>query len=366
MLLAAVAMGCERRPLELFYRQTIRVIVKCVWDITTYPEGERPTGMTLYFFRDGEFYNSITTSNVDSCEVNLIPGHYKMYMISQSPEEYWRMNFQNMTSYDDAETVLVPNETATWAYNTRTGDDEMVVENPEVICAGVSEEFEITEAETEEYQYYYTKSKNLSSSKQDTKADSPDDDDDETFYQERIEYYSVYVKVYPKNIVSQLWVTIYSANADVLKSVRATNSGMARAFALTKDTTDEEEAIQIINQWSLTMDDPERRVGHIDGIITTFGLPNGEQPSPQRDSTLNVSALLIDNATVANYKFSVGDKIQKLEPNKGYRNLYRLTFGSVEDPAITPPDVPPEGASSSGMDATVSDWEDGETVEIPM
>lgn len=363
LVMLTALFGCQRRPLELIYRTSIRVIVKCIWAIDAYPEGIKPTGVTMYFFRDGEFYNSITTANVDSCEVQLEPGHYQLYMISQSPEEFWRMDFENMTSYDNAETVLIPSE-ATWARNTRAGDDQVVVENPEVMCAGVSEEFDITFEETEEYQYYYTNLQRLRAATKGTKSNTKAEE--EHYYEERVEYYTIRIPVYPKNIVSQMWVTIYSGNADVLKSVRATNSGMARAFELTKDVTGSEEAIQIINQWTLTMDDEARRVGHIDGIITTFGLPNGEQPSPQRDSTLNVSALLIDNATVANYKFPVGDKIRKLDPNFGYRAMYRLIFGSIDEPAIIPPDVPPEGGASSGMEATVSEWEDGETVEIPM
>ena len=92
LLLVMAAFGCQRRPLEIMYRSTVRVIVKCVWNVEAYPEGDKPSGVTMYFFRDGEFYNSITTSNVDSCEVQLEKGHYKMYMISQSPEEFWKMS----------------------------------------------------------------------------------------------------------------------------------------------------------------------------------------------------------------------------------------------------------------------------------
>ena len=141
---------------------------------------------------------------------------------------------------------------------------------------------------------------------------------------------------------------------------------MAKTFELTQFTTNDESAIQIISEWKLTMDNPQERIGHIDGVITTFGLPNGEAPTALRDSTLNVSALLIDNATVADYVFDVGDKIQELPPNQGYRNLYRLIFGTKEDPIIILPNVQPEGSKASGIDATVDDWEDGETVEIPM
>ena len=185
-------------------------------------------------------------------------------------------------------------------------------------------------------------------------------------YEERVLYYTIRIPVRPQNIVSQLWVTIYAGNADVLKSVRASTSGMAKTYELTQFTTNNENAIQIINQWSLTMDDNVNRVGHIDGVITTFGLPNGESPTEKRDSSLNVSALLIDNSTVADYVFDVGDKIKELPPNPGYRKLYRLVFGTKEEPIIILPDVQPPGGKTSGMEATVDDWEDGETVEIPM
>ena len=33
LALLAVAVGCERRPLEMVYRSTVRVIVKCIWPI---------------------------------------------------------------------------------------------------------------------------------------------------------------------------------------------------------------------------------------------------------------------------------------------------------------------------------------------
>ena len=199
-----------------------------------------------------------------------------------------------------------------------------------------------------------------------TRAGELPETDEEKDYKERIEYYTIRIPIHPRNVVSQLEVTIYAGNADVLKSVRASTSGMARTWELTQEVTDKEEAIQVINQWTLTMDDVARRVGHVDGIINTFGLPNGEMPSEMRDSTLNVSALLIDDVTVANYVFDTGDKIKMLEPNPGYKGLYRLIFGSVDEPAIKPPDVRPPDGKTSGMDATVDDWEDGETVEVAM
>ena len=362
LALLAVAVGCERRPLEMVYRSTVRVIVKCIWQVTAYPEGNTPSGVTMYFFRDGEYYTSITTASVDSCEVQLPEGHYRMYMITQSPEEYWRMQFLNMTSFENAATTLCTSA-ATWA--TRDGV-EPVVENPEVLCAGVSDEFDISVKQTEEYQYYYTNLKKLKAAVGATSTRAGDIYDDISYFEERVEYYTIRIPVYPQNIVSQMYVTIYSDNADMLKSVRASTSGMARTFELTQNTTAGDEAIQIINDWKLYMDDADKYIGHIDGLITTFGLPNGEHPSALRDSTLNVSALLVDGKTVEDYVFNTGDKIQLLPANPGYRGLYRLIFGSVAEPAIHPPRVDPGGGKKSGMDATVDDWENGQTVEIPM
>lgn len=386
VLLLTAAFGCQRRPLEAMYSATVRTIVRCTWEINVTTsidvdvdvdvdvdavvdadmQVEKPSGVTLYFFRDGVYHSQVTTSNVDSVEVQLEPGKYRMYMISQSPEEYWRMQFQDMTSFSSAATTLREATGMSWA--ARKSNDEVVVENPEVLFAGVSDEFEITEQMTDDYQYYYTNLKKLRrASQNNTKGDTKGGtkSDEEIYLEERVEHYTIRIPIAATNVVSQLWVTIYAGNADALQSVRASTSGMARTFELTQNTTGGEQAIQVLRDWKLTIDDPVRRVGHVDGIITTFGLPNGEQPSAQRDSALNVSALLIDNSTVADYIFDVGDKIQKLKPLPGYRHLYRLVFGTIEKPEITLPDVkPPDTGGGGGFVAGVEDWGEEQNIDL--
>ena len=360
ILLAAVLAGCERRPLEYISSLTVRVIVKCIWEVRAYPEGERPTGMTMYFFKDGQFYNSVTTSNVDSCEVMLEKGHYSMYMISQSTQEYGTLDFEDMTDFTRARTILEAG-TADWA--TR-GPDEIVVQDPEVLLAGVAEEFDITEDMAVEYQRTY---KQWSDKKREMAENGGTGEDEQEIQslEQEVQYLTVRIPVNPSNIVSQFWVTIYVGSADMLQSMRASISGMARTFDLTLDVTDVEQATQVIRYWSLDMDDQPHHIGHVDGIITTFGLPEGQTPSTMRDSTLNVSALLVDNKTVADYVFNVGDKIQELQPNPGYRKLYRLIFGSKEDPAIVLPDVIPV-ESGGGFTANVTDWDEEIEAEIPI
>lgn len=333
---AILVAGCSIEP-PLHLRQSMEVLVKVLWKVDVYPEGLKPDGVTFYVFREGEFYMQHTTANVDSCVLQLAPGRYKLYMISQSPEEYWTMDFEDMHDFDNARVSVVETKSS---WYTRA-DDEVLINNPELIVAGVSDEFEVTEAMIELQNRTITKAG------------------------ENVVYYTILVPVDPQSITSQYWVTIYSDNADVLKAVRASTTGMARTFYLTQGKTGDEEGTQLITQWTLTMDDPERRVGHLDGYVTTFGFPRGELPSVQRDSTLNVSTLLVDNETIENYKFYVGDKI-KLEDNppEGYRYLYHIIFGSIFEPAIHPKDVEPP--VDAGFDALVDEWEEGATLDVPM
>lgn len=339
LLFAMTLVACQRRPLFYAARESVEVMVKVVWKVAVYPEGIKPNGITLFYFRNGEYYMQQTTANVDSCAVQLEPGRYRLFMITESPEEYGYLEFDNLTDFDKASVTAIETK-ANWY--TRA-DDEKTIVNPEMMAAGVSDEFEVTEAMVDEYQHRMQE-------QMFTKADDSG---------AIVNYITIRVPIYPKSIVSQYWVTIYSDNVDVLKAVRASTSGMAKTYELTQDITAADEATQFITQWSVTTDDPEKRIGHVDGRITTFGFPNGEQPSALRDSTLNVAALMIDNETVQEYVLNVGDKITSETPPLGYRALYRLVLGSVTAPVIHPPDIVPVGGNG-GFDATVDDWENVE------
>lgn len=339
MLVAACAI---EPPLHL--RQALKVIVKVLWKAEVYPEGIKPTGVSLYFFRGGDFYSQHTTASVDSCAVHLEYGKYRLYMISQSPEEYAWMEFSDLTDFDAAR-VSVAETKSSW-YKAKAEEEEVLIANPDMMTAGVSEEFEVTEEMIEELQRRTAGA-------------------DEATTESLVQYYTIRVPVTPKSIVAQYWISIYSDNADVLKAVRASTTGMARTFLLTAGKTGPEAGTQLITQWRLTIDDPVTRVGHLDGMITTFGFPNGDEPSPDRDPALNVAALLVDNETVENYVFQVGNLITAEDPPEGYRALYRLVLGSVENPAIHPPDVHPAD-EASGLNSIVDDWDEEENIDVEM
>ena len=173
MLAAALAAGCRIEP-PLHLKQAVKVVVKVLWRAEIYPDGIKPSGVTLYFFRNGEYYNSQTTSQVDSCAVHLEPGKYRIFMISHSPDEFAYMDFHDMENFDLA-SVSVMETKSKWY--TRA-DDEFLINNPEQMTVGVSDEFEITAEMVEQYRYYSSEEGGWKSwvtkpdIKPDTKADT--------------------------------------------------------------------------------------------------------------------------------------------------------------------------------------------------
>lgn len=342
LLALLMAGGCIIDP-PLHLRQALKTIVKVIWKADVYPDGQKPDGVTFYIFRDGDFYQRHTTADVDSCQISLPPGRYRVYMISHSPEEFWTMEFNDMDSFENANARL--NETeVSWL----TPDpDSPVVVNPEMFTVGVSDEFELTQEMLDKFEGGGFM--------------SPDGDG-------YIRIFTLRIPITPMSAVSQFWVSIYSANADMLRSVHAATSGMARTFYLTQGTTGPEECTQVMSEWTLVIDDPETKIGHLDTRITTFGLPRGEMPSIYRDSTLNVATLLVDNKTVERYSFFVGNKIYLDDPPPdGYLHLYRLILGTMENPVITPSIVVPEGdEAASGFGVLVNGWTNGDDVNVDM
>ena len=326
--------SCAIDP-PLYLRQAFKTIVKVIWKADVYPEGRKPVGVTFHIFRNGEPYDKQTTSNVDSCRIHLVPGKYRIYMISQSPEEYWTMEFNDMDNFDGTYIRLNENE-VDWL----TPDpDSPVVFNPEMLMVGVSDEFEVTEEMANNF----------------GNGDVVVPGENGGY----VSFYTLTIPVTPMSVISQFWISIYSANADMLRSVRASTSGMARTFLLTQGVTGEEECTQIFTDWTLEIDDEEKKIGHLDARITTLGLPRGEMPSVMRDSTLNVATLLVDNKTVERYTFFVGNKIFLDDPPpQGYFHLYRLILGTVENPVITPSIVEPADTGGGGFTAGVTDWDD--------
>lgn len=370
VLLAAGSLfaSCQRRPLWEVDEIGARIKIKVDWTQFV----ERPTGMTLMMFNDADHLTQLTTNDVDSVYVTLPEGHWRVYVFNQSTSEFGSISFSGMDKFETPEAYVDDVVKGNWYTNTvGRAANERVVNEPENLGVGLGE-FVITNKMVEQYNEFRSKVK--AKSKSGTKAEFLDSELDTV-------YETTAVELTPRNVVSLLEVTAYFKGIQNLYSARASITGLAEGFFLTKDRPNDNVVTQLLESWTKYVDSDDPTLGYVKlkSNISTFGLPGGYEDVEdftKRDSTLNLftmSCMLRDLSTTLDIPFNVGHKfeVEKYELGIGtqvtiaIRLVLKLEIG-YEDP-IELPDVPPAtGGNASGFDATVDDWEEGETVEISM
>lgn len=362
LLLAAVvlaATSCERRPLESDYGLSTKVKVVCDWQYFS----EVPTGMTMYFYRDGDKApRVISTSEIYESYVNLPAGHWRMFLINQSVYEFSSYDFLNMDSYHEA-NVRLAEITSKW-YNPSKSSvtkDTFIGHNPEHLAVAIASEFDITHEMIDNYQNAYSNYKTKLKSK------SPESEIDR--FAAAVEENTFVIPVTSRDIISTVRVRIYINNIVSLRSVRASLTGMAQSFLLAYDLTNSGAVDQLLESWKIFYDTEIPTRGYIESEITTLGLPDGVTSVEGREPAMNDLGfqLLLKDGQLLYYNFLVGNKfeITKDESGLGLRlNLY-LQQGYDIDPKIDLPDVIVDDGGG-GFKADVIDWEDEINVGIPI
>ena len=374
ILMLAAALGCQRRPLDYYYRPTCRVILKVDW--SNFPE--TPSGMTAYFYRDGDDAPTVfTTADVHYAELELKAGHYKGFVINQSPDEFWTFGFNRMNSWNEANASLAMTRTK-W-YQSKTTSRDGVDENavalaPENLGVAQLEEFDITDEMVERYQAQYadwrTKTKAYDT-KVKANASTKSLEDDMNNARAMLDELTVVISTVAYNVISELRVRVYVDGIYNLYSARASMTGLASDYIFSRSRNGDESTVQLLESetWRKTVSDTDPTRGYIESKITTLGLPGITGPISYRDPDLNIfglSCLLVDLSTQKDNDFPVGNRFTVENGVSGLKLVLNLNLGTLDEPAIALPDVPPYGGTGSGFDATVDDWEEGETVEIPM
>lgn len=362
MILSVV--GCKRRPLDYYYRPTCRVILNVDW--THFPE--TPSGMTAFFYRDGDDTPILyTTAEVHSTELELKAGHYRGFVINQSPEEFWTVGFNHIDVWEEVRASLAVTRTK-W-YVTRDGaDDSYVSLAPENLGVAHLEEFEITDEMVERYQAQYSEWKTKTKSYAETKATESEVDE----AKRQLDELTYVINTVAYNVTCELKARVYVQGIYNLYSARASMTGLANDYMFSQRGTGEETTVQLMDSdtWHKTVYDADPTRGYIETSITTLGLPNGiVDHIESRDPSLNLfglSCLLVDRATQIDADYNVGNSFTIEDGIHGLKLTLNLELGSMDAPAIVLPDVPPYGGDDKGFDATVTDWEEGETIEIPM
>ena len=377
-VLAALC-GCERRPMDYYYNPTCKVVLNVDW--TNFPEV--PTGMSAYFYKDGGDAPIILLSDkITSMEVNLPAGHYHAYVINQTPEEFGTILFSGMSDYLTAKGVLAQTKSR-WYKSKASSDASKAVDpsavsvQPENLAVAVIDEFDITEDMVEKYQKQYadwkTKTKQVAANAAraaHTKATPEEEAAAES--KNILDGLTLYLNTIAYNMVSELNVRVHIQNIYNLYSARASMNGLAEGVVLYAGRPTDDAAVQLMesNLWKKTVDVTDPTKGYIESSIMTFGLPGGPTGDLSlRDATLNafgLSCLLVDQTTIVDVDYNVGNRFTLQMGVHGLKLVLNLEVGTNLDPAVTLPDVSPAGGASGGFDATVDDWELGETVEISM
>ena len=343
IVLTMVLTGCERRPLEVYYHNVARVRVNVDWE--TY-FGEKPSGMTMLLYKDGDQATiSRTDHNVTTQTFNLSPGMYKLMVFNLSPDEFGSIRFENINSYENA-TARARDITSRvrrmWDAGVRYMTD------PEPIGVAV-DQFEITEEMIKDYLVFvdYRQRNNL-----------PDTTD--IVYNEVVD-----------PMTTHLNVRVMVKGFKSMRSVEASITGMSDGFHMTRVDRTTETGIMLLDSWNATAIEGEDNKGWITTSISTFGLPFGKEKAENREPEENVLTLafLLKDGNVKTFTYNVGKIMKYLTPSGDALTkaevLRDIEVEIVIDDPIDSPDLPPvDDADASGFDAHVDDWEEGDTYEI--
>ena len=328
-LLLMLLVSCNHHELCYHHPHTAQMRVNVDW--TEFVE-EDPTGMTVMVYpADGAKPYTVLTHTLDHATFNLLEGTYHTLAFNQSVSEFGSMEFRQMDHYAEAEVVSATQESR-W-YEGRVDGGRVVVQ-PEWIAAHCEEGAVVTRQMVEGMR---TEGK----------------------YRAGDAMGYVLSSLVPQNIVYTIHVRVYIDGIYNLRSARAAMDGMAEGYRFATDRPSDVAATYLMEEWELTVDKTDPTRGYIDTNLYCFGLPNGHQGTAN-ENLFELSVLLVDNKTILNFPFMVGDKFERLDAS------IRLNLNLELELATPLPDVKPEGGSGSGFDATVEDWGDEIEYDVNM
>ena len=337
-IIASLCLLCSCNHKELCYHHPHTAKVRIDVDWTQF-EKETPTGMTvmIYPIDDGQHVRHLTNT-ITHAVVDLEAGLYNTIVYNQSETEFGTVAFTGMDRFSTAEVHTI-DVTSRW-YACRAEGERLVVQ-PEWIGTDYCTEAEVTPSMVETAREEYIA--NLS------KADN-------SLTQFVIASHT------PQNIIHTISVKVHLKGIYNLRSARASLTGLAGGYSFSKDEPTGNNVTQLLETWTMTQNPDDPTQGYITAQITSMGLPYGHA-SKAEENELTLSVLLVDNETIIDIPFKVGDKFRKVYDESGrYTHNIHVELWA-EDPL---PDVKPADGGDGGFNATVDDWGDEQNVDIEM
>ena len=300
--------GCPQKS----DRKMVRVNVD--WHLF---DKEVPTGMTVMVFPwSGGAPHTVLTNEITHADFSLEPGKYHVLVFNQSTTEFGTLDFLGMDSYETARAVVL-HTTSRW-YSR--GDNELIGVEPEWLASDKLDEFDVSDDFSE-------------------------------------------VTLTPKNVLSQIQVSVKVPGIKNLRYVRGSLTGISEGFLLGQGKPLLSKVTYLLESWTKSVDENEATLGTLRASVKCFGLPETASPDAENNQ-LSLSALLIDNKTQVDHQFAVGDKFKKDENSSELGYTVSLHV-DVQMPQPLPEVKPSEG-SSGGFDVTIQDWGKPEDIDIEL
>lgn len=273
------------------------------------------------------------SNNTSQTIVNLPINRYHVLVFNQSTSEFGSLSFRGLDKQETAE-VVATEQSSRW-YTARSEYDK-IASNPEWLGVANYSGAKVTQQMIDD-EVAATMNVNAT-----TRSGQP-----------------LIASLVPQNVIYTVTVKVHIKGIYNLRSARASINGLAEGYSLTLAQPLGSKVTHLLEEWTMKRDPSDPTRGVIEASITSFGLPNGHQSSVD-ENLLTLSLLLVDNKTIMDYSFHVGDKFTKNNNEYDVRLEYLLEI----DDNITLPDVKPEGGSSGGFTAEVEDWGDEEQIDI--
>ena len=318
--------GCEHKELCMEHPHLVPVRVETEWN----KFGELPMNMTVLFFpQDTSEVIHIQNYNPRSAKASLPVNTYDVVVHNELMNELGGIKFRNINNFSSAEAYACD---ILAQYSMTKSAEEPVVADPERLGIAIIRNFEVTQEMLETY--WYQRDMGLQ-------------------IEENV------LKVSPENKVYTIEVKIHARGVQYVRTVDASLSGLSEGYMMHSDMPSTQRVTHLIKNWQkVSTSDTDPDAGYLRGTCLSFGLPSNHTAEAAQN-ILSMTVLLVDNETVMDYVFQVGNRFRTEQSN--YNPTLRLEIGksgtdhsgdigynNPNEPIVFPK-VKPEGTMDGGL-----------------
>lgn len=349
------------KDLCFYHPHTAPVKVNVDWN--QFRHLEKPTGMTSYVWADNSDQKiaRFVSHNLNFITLDLLEGYYHAFVFNQSESEYSTIEFHNLDDFYKAEARVIEVKSS-W-YSTKLPESKVGAE-PEWLAIDCVQNIEVSEemvakAEAEYLATLPEAQRQQKYNEKNTKAPTKTQNE--------------VGPLVPTSIIKNVDIFIHLENLPYLRSALGALEDMAEGCYISTRTPTENLVTHTIGSWEVIYHTTESgsvdmMKGALKATLSTFGLPAGHSGKPD-DNNLYIKLLLVDNETILEHDFPIGDILADLNDYNGTqldengKPIWPEIHVYFPEPL---PEVEPVGGGSGGFDVGVDGWGDDIVTILPL